>query len=159
MGQIVPVDRFAGPANIGGARDPQAAPDRSLRDTRNLAVLRVLRFCGMELSPARAFRYSLQAFTQRATGDAQAIDCARIWLDQVAPAQFNWIDAQVMSDLVEMRLHGVTRLRRAVPTLGTAGRLVGEEAHTLELIRGQSIRDRLQRARVIGRGDAIRAIR
>ena len=51
-----------------------------------------------------------------------------------------------------------SRLRRAVPTLGPAGRLVGEESNAFESVPWDGIRGRLQGARVIGAGHPVAAV-
>ena len=61
--------------------------------------------------------------------------------------------------LVDLALHGEARLRRAVAALGAAGRLVGEDARALELVDGDLVRHRLERARVEGGRHAVGAVR
>ena len=50
------------------------------------------------------------------------------------------------------------RLRRAVATLRTAGRLVGEEAHAFEAVSGDGVRRSLQGTRVVRARDAVAAV-
>src|SRR5689334_17741346 len=107
MGQIVPVNRFARAANIGRRGYPHTSLDGYIPrlSSSSIAIHRALPI--MEIMPARAFHHRIETFTQRATGDAQAVDSARIWLDQVVPAQFNRVDTQVMRDFVQVRLDRV----------------------------------------------------
>src|SRR5579883_1806158 len=100
----------------------------------------------MKLLPARTLLNSVEALAQRATGDAQAVDRARVWLDQVAPAQFDRVKTQVVRNLVKVNLDCVARLRGSMSALGTTGRLVGKQAHALKLICRQGIGDGLKSA-------------
>jgi len=52
----------------------------------------------VEFIPAGAFNNSIETFAKRATGDAQTIDRARIRLDQVALAQYNGVDAEIIGN-------------------------------------------------------------
>ncbi len=72
-------------------------------------------------------------------------------------AQVGGVDAEIDSDLVELHLEAEAGLRRAVPALGPAGGLVGEGADRLELVVGEPVGDGLERAGVVGRGDAVAA--
>ena len=108
--------------------------------------------------PARTVDNLVETFIQRTTGDTQPIDRPAIWLNQVAAAKFNGINPQVVGNLIQMHLYGVAWLRCAMAALGATGRLVGKEAHPLELVTGEVVGDRLQCARVIGCCHAIRAI-
>ena len=57
-----------------------------------------------------------------------------------------------------MGLQGKAGLRRPVPSLGSAGWLVGEEAHRLESIARDRVRRRLEGAGVIGAGHAVATV-
>ena len=109
--------------------------------------------------PARTVDYLVKTFIQRTTGDTQPIDRPAIWLNQVAAAKFNGINPQVVGNLIQMYLYGIAWLRCAMAALGATGRLIGKEAHPLELVTGEVVGDRLQCARVIGYWHTIRAIR
>ncbi len=99
--------------------------------------------CLHTLVPTGAFDDLVEAFAQRTTGDAQAIDGAGIGFDQVASAQFDRVDAKVMRKLIHMYFHRTARLCCAMTALGTTRWLVGEETHTFKLVAGQLIRHRL----------------
>src|SRR5579883_1284171 len=103
----------------------------------------------MEIFPTGAFDDLVEAFTERAAGDAQSIHGARIWLNQIVAAKFNRVHAEVVRDFIHVYFYSIARLRRSMTALWTTGRLIGEEAHALELIRGQLVCHRLQCARVI----------
>src|SRR5579859_604492 len=127
MGQIIPVDRFARATDIGRCGNPHAMPDAALAFSIGSSTL----FLRLESLPARALNYLREAFSQRATGDAQTINRTTIGLNKIMLAQSHRIEAQIMGDLIEMHLDCVARLRSAVPAFGTTGRLIGKEAHTL----------------------------
>src|SRR5713101_4502910 len=68
------------------------------------------------------------------------------------------IQTQLFGNLVEMDFERVTRLRCAMPTLGSARRFVGESAQALEFVTRHVIRDRLQSPGVERTRDSIAAI-
>ena len=90
--------------------------------------------------------------------DAQVVRGQRVRGLQVLAPDRGRVETEVARDAVELRLEGEPRLRRAVAALGPARRLVREDARALELVRRDAVRDRLQRSRVVGRGDPVRAV-
>src|SRR5579859_7649020 len=103
----------------------------------------------MKFVPARALDYGVETLTQSATGDTQTVDRASVRFNQVAAAQLDGVYPEIMGYFVEMHLYSIARLCRAMPALRPAGRLVGEEAHTLEFIAGEPVCHGLQGASVI----------
>ena len=88
-----------------------------------------------------------------------------IWLAVIVPGatvlrrrQSAGSRLEVAAELVDVRLEGEPRLRRAVPALGAAGRLVGEDAHAVEAIARDLVGHGLQRARVVEAGHAVAAV-
>ena len=65
---------------------------------------------------------------------------------------------ELLGDLVELHFLAEARLRRAVAALGSARRLVGEDAACLEAVAGQLVGHRLQCAGVEGARDAVRPV-
>src|SRR5205823_3955714 len=59
---------------------------------------------------------------------------------------------------VEMDFERKPRLRRAMPALGTAGRLVREEAHAFEAVSRDGVRRSLQGTRVVRARDTVAAV-
>src|SRR5579875_121458 len=127
------------------------------RSARGLLCLSL--FLRLKFVPVRALGDLIETFAQGGTGDAQAVDGAAVWLNSVATAQFDGVDAEIVGDLVHMNLDGVARLRGAVAAFGAAGRLVGKETHTLKFVARQFVGDSLQDAGVVGGGNTIGAIR
>ena len=79
-------------------------------------------------------------------------------LGQVAPPHVRGVEAELLGGLVDLALHGEARLRRAVAALGAARRLVREDAGALELVRGDLVRHRLERAGIERRRHAVGAV-
>src|SRR5690242_9346874 len=121
MGQVVPVNRFTRAANIGRRGYPHTSLNGYIPrlSSSSIAVHRALSI--MEVIPAGTFHHRIKTFAQRATGDAQAVDSARIRFDQVTPAQFNRVNTEVMRDFVQVRLDRVARLCGTMPAFGAAG--------------------------------------
>src|SRR5258708_36687977 len=113
----------------------------------------------MKFMPAGAFDDLIETLTKRTTGDTQAINSVGVRLNQVTTTQFNGVDAEVVRKLVEMRLYGVTRRRRAMTTLWATRRLVGKKTHALKLVAGELLGHGLQGAGVVGWSDAVRDMR
>ena len=140
---VVPVDRGARPAQVGADGEAQPAASRHR---------------GTAFQEPRFLDDPVDALLQPAARDPQPVDRARIRLGQVASPDFYRIKTQLFGHLVKMRLEREARLRGTVPTLGTAGRLVGEQPDALEAITRDRIGRRLQRAGVIGAGDPVAAV-
>src|SRR5690348_14729560 len=77
----------------------------------------------------------------------------------MAAANVNGRDAYIFGYLVEVGFEREARLRRAMPALRPARRLVGEYTDAFKLITRHVVGDGLQRAAVEGRSDAVAAIR
>ncbi len=73
-------------------------------------------------------------------------------------AHLRGIETQLFSDLVELNLQRITRLRRAVPALWSARRLVGEDTQAIEFVTRHFVSHRLQRARVKRARDAVASV-
>ncbi len=76
----------------------------------------------------------------------------RVLAQEVAPAQLDRIEAELLGELVELHLEREARLHPAVAALGSAGRLVGEHARRVEAVGGEVVRPGQELARVV-RGD------
>src|SRR5438128_11584722 len=63
-------------------------------------------------------------------------------------AHLRGIETQLFSNLAELPLQRITRLRRAVSALWSARRLVGEDAQAIEFVTRHFVSHRLQRAGV-----------
>ena len=143
MRHVVPVDRQAGAAEIGRARqaDPLAA--------RQAAEL---------LLPLRSLDHRPDALSEAHRSDAQVVGGQRAGSDEVPEAQLGRIHPQRRGDLVEMDFERESGLRRAVPALRAARRLVREHPRTLKPVSLDVVGDRLQGARVVGAGDTVRSV-
>ncbi len=148
VGHVVPVNRLASATDVRRGSQPQAAFDHAPVRRRGHA----------RLVPAGARGDLVQAFIQRATGDAQAVDGTGVGFDKVTAAKLGGVETKVMGELVYVYFDSAAWLRCAVAALGAAWRLVGEEAHALKFIAGQLIRHRLEHAGVVGGCHAIRAV-
>ncbi len=76
----------------------------------------------------------------------------------ILQAQCGGIHLQPLGDLVELHLLAEASLRRAVPALGPARRLVGEHPATTEAVRRDVIGDGLQRTGIKGARHAVRSV-
>src|SRR5438552_7365707 len=141
VGHIVPVDRGAGAGQIAGDRETHTASHP------RLAVME-----------SRCLDDALGALVETAGRDAQPVDGARVGLDEVALLQLDRIETDVVRDLLQVQLECEPRLGSSVAAFGTAGRLVGEDATSLEPVCGDVVGDRLQRPRVEGGGDSVRPV-
>ena len=103
-------------------------------------------------------RPAVDALTQSCGGHGEVIRRLGEGLGEIAPPHIGRVEAQLLRRLVDLALHGEARLRCAVPALGPAGGLVGEDARALELVGGNLVRDGLQCAGVEGGGHAVGAI-
>ena len=74
------------------------------------------------------------------------------------PSDLSRVKLQLFGNLIEMNLKRVSRLRRAVASLGTAWRFIREDPYTLEFVAWHFISHSLQRARIERAGDAVTAI-
>src|SRR6185369_4209047 len=61
------------------------------------------------------------------------------------PANLNWIQLQLLRNLVEMHFQCVTRLRCTVPPFWTARGLVGKRSQSLKFVARHVIRNGLER--------------
>src|SRR5438067_2590923 len=98
MGQIVPVNGFARATEIGRCGYTHAAFDKSILCRPIATIHRAFSIerCSLEPVPTRAFHDGIQALAESATGDAQAMDRARIWLNQVTASQYYRAHAETM---------------------------------------------------------------
>ncbi len=143
MGQRVPVDGKAGAAEVDAAGQADARPDRQL------AVF---------LVKIRVGHRFVDSLLQPAAGNSQVVDRPRVGLDRILLSHLGGIELQGLGNLVQLALDSETRLHRSVPALGAAGRLVGEDSATLEAIPGDFIGKGVERAGVVGGGDAVGAV-
>src|SRR5882762_2101982 len=144
MRHVVPVDRQAGARDVARAREPNAA-----------ALGQLAEF----LLPPRPLDYLLDAFAEAHGPHPQVIRRQRVRWHERLETQLGRVDGELLGDLVEMHLEREPRLRRAVPALGPARRLVGEGARALEVVARDIVGDGLKRARVVRARDAVRAVR
>ena len=142
---VVPVDRQAGAGEIRRAGEADAAA--------------VAAACRNALVPAATPSTTLlDAFGEADGADAQVVRGQRIGLLDDAQPQLGGIDAPAVRRSCRAGLRAEAGLRRAVPALGPARRLVGEDAAALEAVGRDVVGDGLQRAGVEGAGDAVRAV-
>src|SRR5260370_32531184 len=73
-------------------------------------------------------------------------------------AHLRGIETQLFSDLVELNLQRIWRLRGAVPALWSARRLVGEDTQAIEFVTRHFVSHRLQRAGVERARDSVTAV-
>src|SRR5207247_8375601 len=99
------------------------------------------------------------AFAQPDRADAQVVGGERVRALDDLQAHLRRIERQRFRDLVDLDFLSEAALRRAVSALGSARRLVREHAAAVETIRGDVIRDGLQRTGVEGARDAVRSVR
>ncbi len=140
---VVPVDRQAGAAQVGAAGEAQPAA------LGQLAVA---------LAPATAVDHRFDALAQPDRADLEPVGGHGLGVLEVLETQIGRVDAEPVRGLVEVDLPGESRLRRAVPALRTARRLVGVRANAVEAVVGELVGDGLQRPGVVGRGDAVAAV-
>jgi len=76
----------------------------------------------------------------------------------MSEAHLRRVQLEFVGYLVNLHFESEARLRRAVPALGAARRLVGEGAQALEAIVRHVVSDGLERAGIEGRGDAVGAV-
>src|SRR5439155_11384445 len=132
-----------GTTQVGTDREAEATPPRHR---------------GSPFQEAGALDNLMNAVRKSAARDPQPVDGARVGLRQIAEANLDGIETQFFSDFVEMDFERKPRLRRAVPALGTAGRLVREEPHAFEPVSRDGVGRGLQRAGVVGAGDPVAAV-
>src|SRR3990172_8906710 len=75
-----------------------------------------------------------------------------------APAHLGGVKTELLGGLIDLALEREAGLWRAVATLGTAWRLVGEDARALKLVDRDLVGDRIDHTGVEGRSHAVRAI-
>src|SRR5207253_8303274 len=83
--------------------------------------------------PPRPITHRGEALAEAHRRDPQIVDRAAVRGLQDAQAVLDRVEAQVHRDLVELALEREARLRRAVPALWPAGRLVRIHAHPVQL--------------------------
>ena len=98
------------------------------------------------------------AFGEADRADLEPVRGERIGLRHHSQAQLGGVHAELLGDLVELDLLAEARLRRAVAALGSARRLVGEDARRFEAVARQLIGHGLERAGVEGARDAVRTV-
>ncbi len=139
----VPVDRQPGAAEVRRAGEAEAPSERKLAPA---------------LLPAGRRDHLVDARAQADRADPQEVGGQRVRRLEVAAADLGRVEAEVAGDPVELNLHGEARLRRPVAALGAAGRLVREDARSVETVGRHLVGHRLQRARVVRRGHAVGAV-
>src|SRR5205807_5115909 len=98
--------------------------------------------------PIRARDHLADALGKSDRAYLQPVRGERIGLGDDGEAQLGRVDLEFLRDLVELHFLAEARLRRAVPTLGAARRLVGEGSAGVELVARDVIGHRLEHARV-----------
>ena len=88
----------------------------------------------------------------------QTVHRDAVGLDELLEPQLDRVEVEFLGDFIELNLEGEARLRRAVATLRSAGRLIGKNSHALELISRHFVSHRLQRAGIIDRSQAVAAV-
>ncbi len=99
-----------------------------------------------------------QALVQAARGDPHIVGRHRVLVDEDLAAHLHRAVAQLLGDAIEVDLQGKAGLRRAVSSLGAAGRLVGEDPDATKAIGRDLVGHRLQGAGVVGAGHAVAAV-
>src|SRR5713226_4428639 len=140
---LIPVNGKAGAADVGARGEADAA-----------AVWKFAEF----FLPFRPGRDFFDAFSQADGADPEAVHSDRVGLDQLFESEIDRIDAQLVGDLVQLDFKRKARLRRAVPPLRAAGRLVGEKPNAFEFIGGKLVGHGLQRARIIDGRQPVAAV-
>ena len=139
----IPVDRQT------RARDVRAAGDADALALRQALALRV---------PAGRLSHRLQAIAEAHGRDAQVVHGAAVRRLQHPQPVLDRVEAELRRDLVELALERVPRLCGAVTALRAARRLVRVHAHAVELVGGDPVGHRHERAGVVGGRDAVRGV-
>ena len=151
---VVPVDRGAGAGEVRRAGDPQPAlPGRALR--RLAGAARRNAVPGALVAPAGGLHDLVDALAQADGRDRQVVRRLGERLGDDPPPHVGGIEPELLGRLVELTFEREARLDRAVAALGSARRLVGEDARALELVHGDLVGDRIEHAGVEGGGDAV----
>src|SRR5207302_131954 len=132
-------------------RQPGAAEVRAAGDADAATVWQFLE----SIFPIRACGHLLDALREADRADLQPVRRERIRLGDDAQAQLGRVHAELLRDLVELHFLAEARLRRTVAALGAAGRLVGEDACSVELVARQLVGHGLQRSGVESARDAV----
>src|SRR6185369_14333536 len=132
-----------------GRRAPGGLPGRSLR--RNAVA-------GALVAPAGGFYDLVDALAQTDGRDRQVVRRLGERLGDDPPPHVRGIEPELLGRLVELTFEREARLDRAVAALGSARRLVGEDARALELVDRDLVGDRIDHARVERGRDAVRAV-
>ncbi len=141
---LVRVDRVVRAGDVHRARDADAATERQLA----VALLPV----------ARALD-RFQTLHEATRGDALVVDRAGVRALVVLAADLDGIHAELLGDLVELDLEGEARLYRSVTALRPARRLVREDPRRVEAVGRKVVGSREQLAGVVGRHQAVGAVR
>src|SRR5712691_4248741 len=130
MRHAVPVDRGAGPGHVCRARDADAlAPPLA---ERAVADDDALRERGALVAPSGGLDDLVDALAEADRRDGQVVRGLRERIGDDAPPEVGGIEPELLGRLVELTFQREAWLRRAVPALRSARRLVGEDARALE---------------------------
>ena len=132
---VVRIDGVVGAADIGAARDAEAA---------------TIRHTAVALFPRRGFFDPAQTLQKAVGAHAKAIDRGAIGADEVSSAQLDGIDAEGHGGLVELALNGEAGLNATMAALGPAGGLIGIGAGTVKAVARKRIGGGQKLPRVIG---------
>ena len=143
VGHVVPIDGESRAAQVGADRETHAAA------RRQTAVL---------LPEAARLRHPRDAFPQAVAGDPEMVHRPRERLGGVPEPDRDRVEPEVLGELVHLNLDPEAGLRRAVPALRAARRLVGPQPCPLELVGGDLVGDGLKRPGVVGARDAVRPV-
>ena len=143
VGHGIPVDGQARAADVGRRREADATartePPPLPRE-------------------AAALHHALQALAEADRAHLHLVRGDGTGRQRVAKPPLRRVEPELVAELVDVALERVPRLRRAVAALGTAGRLVGEDPHALELVARDPVRHRLQSAGVVEAGHTVAAV-
>src|SRR5690606_37480129 len=122
---LVRIDRVVGAGDVHRAGHAESAAEAEL---------------AVALPPTAGALDLLEALQEAVGGDPLTVDGLDVLALEVAAADLDRSELQLLRDLIELHLEGEARLHRAVAALRSARRLVGEDAGRIEAVAAEVIR-------------------
>src|SRR5436853_866664 len=144
MRHVVPIDR-----------QPRTRQIRAASETDPTTIWQSSKL----LFPTRSVDHLLDAGVQAHRTNTQIVGRQRVRRNEVLPAHFGGIEAQLIRDLINLNFESESRLRCSMPPLRTTRSLVRKRAESSKPVPRYLVSYSLKRTRIEGRSDAVASIR